>query len=72
MVLEDDREKWHLSLQKFLNAPVEPVQIVVLHKKFTSASCPVLARGIDKCTYVVKGHQAGRQIISDQIVARLL
>ncbi|MCC5653929.1 hypothetical protein LC609_29960 [Nostoc sp. XA013] len=68
---EQDRARWKLSLESLLKNPEEPVLITTLRRALNSSSRPVFARGIDKCEYVVKGRQAGRQIINDQIVARL-
>ncbi|MBD2691949.1 HipA family kinase [Anabaena catenula] len=69
--IEEDRARWKLSLEKLLKNPEEPVLITTLLSGWNSAARPVRAKGIDNCDYVVKGQQAGRQIINDQIVARL-
>lgn len=66
-----DPSKWKERLEEFLNEPEDPVPIITLRKSLPSASRPVFARGIDKKEYVIKGQQAGRQVINDQIVARL-
>jgi hypothetical protein len=63
--------RWKESLKEFLANPEEPIQITTLRRSLSSASRPAFARGIDKREYVIKGQQAGRQIINDQIVARL-
>lgn len=68
---EQDRRRWKLALEKFLENPEEPVILIEIRRQWNSSARPVLARGIDKCEYVVKGRQAGRQIIVDQVVARL-
>jgi hypothetical protein len=70
-IQEQDRTRWRLCLEKFLKHPKEPILIIELRRQWNSSARPVLARGIDKYEYVVKGCQAGRQIIIDQIVARL-
>ncbi|MBD2567469.1 hypothetical protein H6G59_06040 [Anabaena lutea FACHB-196] len=69
--IEKDRARWKLSLEELLKNPEEPVLITTLLRGWNSAARPVRAKGIDDCNYVVKGQQAGRQIINDQIVARL-
>ncbi|WP_231866947.1 HipA family kinase [Anabaena sp. 4-3] len=71
IIEEQDRTRWKLSLEQYLSNPEEPVLIITFRRSWNSSARPVLARGIDKCEYVVKGRQAGRQIITDQIVARL-
>ncbi len=63
--------RWKERLEQLLSQPEDSIIITTLRKSLTSASRPVLARGIDKKEYVVKGQQAGRQIINDQIVSRL-
>lgn len=68
---QQDRARWELSLKQLLTNPEDPVIILTIRRGWNSASRPVLARGIDKYEYIVKGKQAGRQIINDQIVARL-
>lgn len=68
---EQDRRRWKLALEKFLENPEEPVILIEIRRGWNSSARPVLARGIDKYEYVVKGRQAGRQIIVDQVVARL-
>ena len=68
---QQDTARWECLLEQLLVNPEEPVLIITFRRKWNSASRPVSARGMDKCEYVVKGRQAGRQIIADQIVARL-
>lgn len=63
--------RWKALLEEYLKTPEEPVLITTLRRKLDSASRPIFARGIDKNEYVIKGKQAGRQIINDQIVGRL-
>lgn len=70
-IQEQDRRRWKLCLEKFLEKPEEPILIIGFQRGWNSSARPVLARGIDKYEYVVKGHQIGRQIIADQVVARL-
>lgn len=59
-IQEQDRRRWKLCLEKFLEKPEEPILIIALQRGWNSSARPVLARGIDKYEYVVKGRQAGR------------
>ena len=72
---EQDRLRWRLALEDFLQNPEEPVLITTIRRALTSSSRPVFARGIDKCEYIVKGivkgWQSDRRIINEQIVSRL-
>jgi hypothetical protein len=68
---EQDINRWRLSLSEAIKDNEEPVLITTFRRYLTSSARPVFARGIGKCEYVVKGKQAGRQIITDHIVARL-
>ncbi|NER98437.1 MAG: hypothetical protein F6J86_32200 [Symploca sp. SIO1B1] len=65
------RLRWKKLLEKALEQPEEPVFIMTLRRALNSSARPVFARGFDKREYVIKGQQAGRQIINDQIIARL-
>ena len=67
----DNRSRWQEALEIALKQPDEPVIITTFRRGWSSAARPVLARGINKEEYVVKGRQAGRQIVNDQVVARL-
>ncbi len=58
-------------LETAIAQPHDPILIAHFRQSWKSSAQPVLARGIDKCNYVVKGQQAGRQIVNDQIIARL-
>ncbi len=68
---EKNREKWRASLESAMTDPEEPVIAITFRRGWNSAARPVLVRCIDKNEYIIKGQQAGRQIINDQIVARL-
>ncbi|WP_449417648.1 HipA family kinase [Phormidium nigroviride] len=68
---ENAREHWKQKLNDALSQPEEPVLAIAIRRGWNSAARPVLVRGIDKKEYVIKGQQAGRQIINDQVVARL-
>jgi len=65
------REELRQTLEKVVATPEEPTLITTIRKGWISAAKPVLVRAIDKCEYVVKGKQAGRQIINDRVVAVL-
>lgn len=67
----ETRKKWKASLEAAIAQPEEPVLAITFRRSWNSAARPVLVRCIDKNEYVIKGQQAGRQIINDQIVARL-
>lgn len=68
---DSDRLRWRSLLEAAVEKPEDPTIIVTLRRSFKSAARPVFGRGIDKQEYVIKGQQAGRQIINDQIIARL-
>jgi hypothetical protein len=70
------KTRWRESLEALLAEPIEPTLILTLRPKiWPSASRPFIARGADKCEYVVKARQADRnierQMVNDQVVARL-
>lgn len=65
------RTRWQQALEQAIAQPEEPILAITFRRGWNSAARPVLVRGIDKNEYVIKGKQAGRQIINDQVVARL-
>lgn len=70
------KTRWRESLEALLAEPLEPTLILTLRPKiWPSASRPFIARGADKCEYVVKARQADRnierQMVNDQVVARI-
>lgn len=65
------RKRWKDCLEAGIDRGEEPIIIITFRSGWESAARPVLARGIDKREYVIKGQQAGRQIVNDQVVARL-
>ncbi len=69
--IEKSREHWKQKLNDELLQAEEPILVITIRRGWNSAARPVLVRGIDKKEYVIKGQQAGRQIINDQVVARL-
>lgn len=58
-------------LKKLLEKPIEMIEARTYWKAWRTKSNPVLLQCADGKKYVVKGKQAGRQIVNDQIVARL-
>ncbi len=69
--IENSRENWKRKLSDELSQPEDSILAITIRRGWNSAARPVLARGIDKKEYVIKGQQAGRQVINDQVVARL-
>ncbi len=63
---------WQAELEQLIAKPEEPLAIrSFVGLPMETASKPVRAMGVDGKTYVVKGQQAGRQIVNDQIVGYL-
>jgi hypothetical protein len=69
--LEDLRVRWRQELESALGRPVGSIQAVEFTRAWRTKSEPVLLECEDGFDYVVKGQQAGRQIVNDQLVARL-
>jgi hypothetical protein len=68
---QESRERRRIALERAIAEAEEPTILITFRHQWESAARPFLARGINGQEYVVKGQQAGRQIINDQIVARL-
>ena len=68
---QQKRKRWKDCLEAGIDRGEDPIIIITFRSGWDSAARPVLARGIDKREYVIKGQQAGRQIVNDQVVARL-
>ncbi len=68
---QESRKRWKNCLEAGIDRAEDPIIIITFRSGWASAARPVLARGIDKREYVIKGQQAGRQIVNDQVVARL-
>ena len=66
-----DIGKLKLYLKQLLEQPIKTIEAKTYWKRWRTKSNPVLLQCADGKKYVVKGKQAGRQIINDQIVARL-
>jgi hypothetical protein len=71
----NDRSKtvsqWKTSLISLLQSPRESLRAITYRRGWRTKAEPVLLECEDDQTYVVKGVQAGRQIVNDQVVARL-
>ena len=67
----ENREKLRQELECAIANPEEPIIATTIRRGWQSSAKPVLVRGIDGNEYVVKGKQAGRQIINDRVVAKL-
>ena len=65
------REKLRQALEVAIANPEEAIIATTIRRGWQSSAKPVLVRGIDGNEYVVKGKQAGRQIINDRVVAKL-
>jgi hypothetical protein len=68
---QERRKRWKDCLEAGIDRAEDPIIITTFRSGWDSAARPVRARGIDKREYVIKGQQAGRQIVNDQVVARL-
>ncbi|BBC24871.1 HipA family kinase [Pseudanabaena sp. ABRG5-3] len=64
-------EKLRQALDEAVANPEDPIIATTIRRGWQSSAKPVLVRGIDGSEYVVKGKQAGRQIINDRVVAKL-
>jgi hypothetical protein len=67
----DKRRRWQEALETQIAQPEDPLLVTAFRRSWNSSARPVSARCIDKRDYIVKGQQAGRQIVNEQIVARL-
>ena len=67
----ENREKLRQELECMIANPEEPIIATTIRRGWQSSAKPVLVRGIDGNEYVVKGKQAGRQIINDRVVVKL-
>lgn len=68
---DEPYQGWQQSLEQAISQPEEPILVYQFESSWSSASRPALVWGSDRRHYVLKGQQAGRQIVNDQIVARL-
>ncbi|HAG84063.1 MAG TPA: hypothetical protein DCL61_23645 [Cyanobacteria bacterium UBA12227] len=67
----ETRKNWQAALETAIAFPEEPILSITFRRSWNSSARPVWVRCIDKNEYIIKGQQAGRQIINDQIIARL-
>lgn len=68
---KQQREQWRDALESAIAQPEEPLLIETFVKAWNTSARPALFRCYDNRKYIIKGQQAGRQIVNDQIVARL-
>ena len=68
---ENAREHWKQKLNDALSQPEIPIMATTFRKGWRTKAEPVLLKCQDGREYVVKGQQAGRQIVNDNITARL-
>ncbi|MDB9511889.1 hypothetical protein PN499_11890 [Kamptonema animale CS-326] len=68
---ENTREYWKEQLNNALLKPEIPISAITFRKGWRTKAEPVLLKCNDGREYVVKGQQAGRQIVNDHITARL-
>lgn len=64
-------EQWRVLLNDYAEKREKPLRVVTFRRAWRSKAQPVLVNCEDGNEYVIKGRQAGRQIVNDQIVARL-
>ena len=62
---------WGKSLQPWIDRPHESIEAISFLRGWRTKASPILVQCVDGQRYVVKGRQSGRQIINDQVVARL-
>lgn len=67
----DDRQRWREQLEIAIAQPRTIIEARTFKKGWSTKAQPVLLKCSDGKDYVVKGQNAGRQIINEQIVARL-
>lgn len=68
---QDNTNQLSALLRTILEQPIDIIEATTYIRGWRTKSNPVLLQCIDGKKYVVKGKQAGRQIVNDQIVARL-
>lgn len=65
------QQEWQKLLESFSTQRETPLPARTFRRGWRTKAQPVLLRCADGNEYMVKGQQAGRQIVNDQIVARL-
>ena len=68
---ENNDDKLQSYLKDLLKQSIQSIEATTYWRGWRTKSNPVLLQCADGRKYVVKGKQAGRQIVNDQIVARL-
>jgi hypothetical protein len=70
---QQQREQWRDALESAIAHPEEPLLVERFNDGWgwNTSARPVSVRCIHKQTYIIKGQQAGRQIVNDQIIALL-
>lgn len=68
---QQQREQWRDALESAIAQPEELLFVEHFLKVWNTSARPALFRCYDNQKYMIKGQQAGRQIVNDQIVARL-
>ncbi len=62
---------WQNWLEQYAIQPIQPLKAITFQRAWRTKAQPILLQCEDSQNYMVKGQQAGRQIVNDQIVARL-
>ena len=62
---------WEKSLQPWIDCAPDSIEAISFLRGWRTKASPVLLQCADGTQYIVKGRQSGRQIINDQVVARL-
>lgn len=68
---EEKRQRWQSLLEDWAERREKPLRAITFREGWRTKARPVLVKCDDDNEYVAKGQQAGRQIVNDQIVARL-
>jgi hypothetical protein len=66
-----NRTRWRSLLENSAAKREQPLRAITFRQGWRTKARPVQVKCDDGNEYVIKGQQAGRQIINDQIVARL-
>jgi hypothetical protein len=68
---QKNRKRWRSLLEDSTAQREKPLRAITFRQGWSTKARPVQVKCDDGNEYVVKGQQAGRQIVNDQIVARL-
>jgi hypothetical protein len=69
--VSSQQSEWLSLLETFAAQRDNPIRAIAFRKALRTKAEPVLVKCEDGKQYFVKGQQAGRQIVNDQIVARI-